>query len=345
METMPLNLFPGEWLLWEGRPVRSTILRPNDPQLIRASLVSAFFGAPLTAFCVFVVVHLGLGAGIFGLGGLYIGSAIVYALVGRFVVRAVISRHVRYVLTNQRLMIISGSGGRRIRSAYLGSLPRPYFTEAPDGSGSITFGPHPPALIRKGRRVSLKSYASEPSTTPALWYVPDVRRLVDLIAQAQHAEPPASHSRSSAYLFNPEMGGATAPTRSDSVKRGRVLQPVVLAVAALGIYVVYLSASGLHRTGFDVTNATVTSCDVVPHSKGTLYNCDVMWTDDGGQHHATLRNVSYTPTIPIAVHGNAVSRGDDVWLGEGGLAAGIGLLVVAVSVPVIRARRRRNSGA
>jgi hypothetical protein len=249
METMPLNLFPGEWLLWEGRPVRSTILRPNDPQLIRASVMSAFYGAPLMALCVFAVVHLGLGAGLFGLAGLYIGSVIVYALVGRFVIRAVTSRHLHYVLTNQRIMVVSGSAGRRTRSAYLSSLPPPSFTEAADGSGSIMFGPQLPALTGKRSRIILRSYASEPSTTPALWYVPDVRRVLELIVQAQHAEPPQSHDPPGAYPFHPQMSGMAAPMRSGSVTRGRLLQPVVLAVAALGIYLVYLSASGPSSDG------------------------------------------------------------------------------------------------
>jgi hypothetical protein len=49
--------------------------------------------------------------------------------------------------------------------------------------------------------------------------------------------------------------------------------------------------------------------------------------------------------LRVAVHGKAVSPGELVWIGEGVLAAGIGLLVVTAAVPVIRARRLRNSGA
>lgn len=51
-----------------------------------------------------------------------------YLVVGRFVVRAIVSRRTRYVVTDRRVLVIGGMSGTRTTSAYLRSLPPPIVT-------------------------------------------------------------------------------------------------------------------------------------------------------------------------------------------------------------------------
>jgi hypothetical protein len=182
-------------------------------------------------------------------------------------------------------------------SAYLSSLPHPFFTEAPDGSGSITFGPPPPIWIRGRRGISLRSFASETSTTPVLWYIADVHRVMDLIVQAQQSEPSSFHRPSTAYPVSTHLGGRTETTSSGPVRRGSPLRMLVFAAAAIGLFLVFDGASTLHSAGIDVTNATVMSCveAPMPYSSVVQYTCDVTWRDDRGQHAAKLNQYGHVP--------------------------------------------------
>lgn len=353
MDAIAVNLLPGEWLLWEGRPVRSTIFRPGDAQLVPVSLVVAFVGALPMVFCVEAVIHLGpIGAGPFTVAGLVLGPTIVYMLVGRFVVRAFTSRHTRYVVTNQRVLVMNGPASRLVTSAYLSSLPHPFVSETPDGSGSITFGPPQPVWIRGGRGISLRSFASEPSTLPVLWYVPDARRVLGLIVAAQYPEVPQIAGPPSTRTVAPPTYPATNMTWSGDVKRADVLQQVVVLLGVLGLGLAVLSATTLLREGRHVTNATVTSCTVTHFdlTNDTRVACDVTWSQDNGQHSATYADIDVAvpspgARIPLAVRGDIVWRPDVVWAEQEKLAIGLALLAVAVGVRVlgaIRARRRQR---
>ena len=110
-----------------------------------------------------------------------------YIVAGRFVVRAVSSRRTRYTITDRRVLVHSGWSGGRLSTLYLNSLPPPVITEEPDGSGSLAFGAFPGVAeaFTGGRRQGWRIWSSEPSLTPILWDVPDIRRVRDLVAHAQ----------------------------------------------------------------------------------------------------------------------------------------------------------------
>lgn len=96
------------------------------------------------------------------------------------------SRRTRYMITNSRVVVHGGWSGNRVTTAYLRSLPPPVITVEPDGSGSLAFGAFPSVTeFFTGGRQGWRAWAAEPSSTPVLRDVPDVRRIRDFVAQAQ----------------------------------------------------------------------------------------------------------------------------------------------------------------
>lgn len=180
---MDSYLLPGERILWEGRPLRHPLFRRTDLFLVPLSLLWCGFavfweasvlveGAALFFFALFGVPFV-----LFGL----------YIVAGRFVVRAVSSRRTRYTITNGRVVVHGGWSGDRLSTAYLRSLPPPVITERPDGSGSLAFGAFAGVadVFMGGRRQAWRAWANEPSLTPVLREVPDVRRIRDFVAHVQ----------------------------------------------------------------------------------------------------------------------------------------------------------------
>jgi hypothetical protein len=185
METGTVGLLPGERVMWEGRPVRHQLFRPADALLVPLSLM--WFG-----FALFwegsVLVSTIASDGVpifFALWGVPFVLVGLYLVAGRFVARAVTSRRIRYVLTDQRIVLLGGWSGTRLTSAYLRSLPPPVITEAMDGSGSLAFGAFPGIADGFGSRHGWRMWASEPGSTPVLRHIPQVRWVRDLVARLQ----------------------------------------------------------------------------------------------------------------------------------------------------------------
>jgi hypothetical protein len=183
MVSTPYNLLPGERLLWEGRPVRHQLLRPADLLLIPFTVIWCGF-----AISGEVLVLASFGPSLFALFGLPFVLIGLYLTVGRFVVRAVVSRRTRYVVTDRRLLVLGlGVSGNRVATRYLHSLPPPVIIEAADGSGSLAFGAFPSLAdtFNRYRYQIVGPWSRYPSVTFVLRHVPDVRRVGDLIADAQ----------------------------------------------------------------------------------------------------------------------------------------------------------------
>jgi hypothetical protein len=93
-------------------------------------------------------------------------------------------------VTDRRLLVLGqGPSGKRTVSYYLNALPPPVIMEALDRSGSLAFGAFPTlgdSFAHNGRN-GFRMWSSEPSATPVLRHIPEVRRVRDLIAQAQQA--------------------------------------------------------------------------------------------------------------------------------------------------------------
>jgi hypothetical protein len=112
-----------------------------------------------------------------------------YLVIGRFVVRAITTRRTRFVVTDRRVVVVGGLSGARTTSAYLNALPPPVCAEGPDGSGSLAFGEFPGIGDMFNSRKGWRGWASEPSATPVLWDIPEVRRVRDLVANSQANDP------------------------------------------------------------------------------------------------------------------------------------------------------------
>ncbi|GAA4608085.1 hypothetical protein BJY16_006661 [Actinoplanes octamycinicus] len=182
---METDLLPGERVLWQGRPQRHRLFRRTDLTLVPFSLLWC-------GFAIFWETSVILSGGptllkLWGIPFVLIG---LYLVAGRFVVRAVASRRTRYTITTNRVLVHGGWSGTRLTTAYLKSLPPPVVTERPDGSGDLAFGALPgptDVFTTTHRRNGWRAWSTEPSTTPVLWDIPDVRLVRDFAAHAQSA--------------------------------------------------------------------------------------------------------------------------------------------------------------
>jgi hypothetical protein len=184
MDTVDVDLLPAERILWEGRPLRQRLFRRPDALLVPFSILWC-------GFAVFwEVLALRTSATFFprlwGIPFVLIG---LYLVIGRFVVRAIATRRTRYVLTDRRVLVVGGLSGTRTTTAYLNTLPPPVSAERSDGSGSLAFGEFPGIGEMFNRGTGWRGWAGEPSATPVLWDIADVRRVRDLVANSQSNGP------------------------------------------------------------------------------------------------------------------------------------------------------------
>jgi hypothetical protein len=190
MQGVETSLLLGERIVWAGRPVRHRLFRRPDVVLVP-------FSALWCGFAVFWERSALSGGApfFFALWGVPFVLVGLYVVAGRFVVRAVSSRRTRYTITDRRVLVHGGWSGNRLRTQYLNSLPPPVITEEPDGSGSLAFGEFPGIgdAFTTWRRSGWRVWSSEPSPTPVLWDVPDIRRVRDQVAHAQREPGGPNH--------------------------------------------------------------------------------------------------------------------------------------------------------
>jgi hypothetical protein len=179
----PIDLLPGEQLLWQGESVRHRLFWPPDAFLIPFSLFWCGFAVFWEA-----QVLRGDTPLLFPIfGGCFVAMG-VYFVVGRFVARAISSRRTRYAVTDRRLVVTGGLTGRRTQSAYLKDLPPPILTERDDRSGTLAFGPmyaFGDLNRRRNGRVGSQIWSGAPSELPVLADIAEARYVRDLIANAQ----------------------------------------------------------------------------------------------------------------------------------------------------------------
>jgi len=128
-----------EKLLWSGRPRLGLILRGVDAFLIPFSLLWG-------GFAIFWETSvLAAGAPVFfALWGIPFVLLGLYLIFGRFLVDARQRARTYYGVTSERVIIISGVFGRRVKSLNLDTLTDLSLTERASGAGVITFGSVPP---------------------------------------------------------------------------------------------------------------------------------------------------------------------------------------------------------
>jgi Bacterial PH domain len=168
------ELTPGEQVLWSERPRQGLILRSGDS-----------FGIPFSVFWagfVFYWMHSAMSMGA-PLPFLLFGSAFVmvgiYVTVGRFLVDAVRRGKTSYALTNERVLIVTGIWGRRVKSIELKGIGDLSLSERKEGWGTISLGPQAPLTWM------LETNASWPGIEerlgPRFELVPNVRQVFELI--------------------------------------------------------------------------------------------------------------------------------------------------------------------
>ena len=133
------ELGDGERLLWSGKPRQGIVFRSFDVFMIPFSLM-------WTGFVVLAVVRAvtsdaplfpALCCVLFILAGFYL-------VFGRFIVDSKRRGNTSYGITDQRVIIISGTFSRRVESLNLRTLSNLSLSQRRDKNGTITFGPtHP----------------------------------------------------------------------------------------------------------------------------------------------------------------------------------------------------------
>jgi len=129
------ELGSGERLIWAGQPRQGTIFRPSEIFMTPFALLWGGFAF----FWEWQVIQKGAPAFfvLFGIPFVLIG---IYLIAGRFILEAKQRERTYYGVTNERVLIISGLLGRKIKSLSLHNLSDLSLTEGSNGEGSVLFG-------------------------------------------------------------------------------------------------------------------------------------------------------------------------------------------------------------
>jgi hypothetical protein len=172
------ELGPQEQLLWSGQPRQGLALRSSDALMIPFSLLWGGFAV----FWEVMVINSGgpLFMKLWGIPFVLVG---LYIIVGRFFVDAWQRGKTTYGVTSERVMIISNSFGRKVKSLNLRTLSDITLTQKSDGSGTITFG----AADKNPwwNAGGLGGGRGRPAP-PSFEMIQDAKKVYDIIREAQH---------------------------------------------------------------------------------------------------------------------------------------------------------------
>ena len=172
------GLNPEERIVWIGRPRQSIYLRSGDIilipfNLIRMGIMSIAFlaiisDAPPPLFWLFGILMI-LGWG--------------YMFIARFFVSMVQRRKTYYCITNERIIILSDSFNKNMKSLSLRNLPEMNLDERNDGKGTILIGTSTLAVqVYSGSGIpSMGRYKIPPSFE----MINDAKRVYQLITRLQ----------------------------------------------------------------------------------------------------------------------------------------------------------------
>jgi hypothetical protein len=185
-------LDPNEHLLWSGQPRHGLRFRAEDALLIPFSLLWG-------GFAVFWEVSVIVSGAPF----LFMLCGIPFVLVGCYIVfcRFLVDAHNRartfYGVTNERILIVSGTFTQQVKSLQIRTLTDVSLTQRGDGSGTIPFGPTYFANMFTG--------TSWPGAgrygPPCFDLIEEVREVYDIIRGAQRSASVPEKPRAPAGLL------------------------------------------------------------------------------------------------------------------------------------------------
>ena len=171
------ELQPGETLEWTGRPHPWRVFTPSDVYLIPFNLLWGGFAIFWEAGVLALDTPL-----IFKLWGVPFVLVGLYFIFGRFLYSAWERRHTWYGVTNQRIIILTTTFGRRVRSFYFNMLPEIETRISASGRGTLLFGP-PPSYRGFGWTFG----GGQRGRAPGFYDIPDARYVFDLISRHRRA--------------------------------------------------------------------------------------------------------------------------------------------------------------
>lgn len=172
-----------ERVLWAGQPRQGVFLRGTDAFLIPFSLLWGGFAF----FWEASVLEAPNAPGFFALFGIPFVGVGVYLIFGRFFADAKQRERTFYVVTNERILIISGLFSRKVKSLNLRTLADLSLSEGSDGEGSISFGGGSPFGSMFG---SMPGWpGTDAYVGPRFALIPGARSVFDIIRGAQRESP------------------------------------------------------------------------------------------------------------------------------------------------------------
>jgi hypothetical protein len=174
-----------ETLLWTGQPQQGIVFRASDAFLIPFSLLWGGFAIFWEVSVIYAMFLSGKKPPlpisiIFPLFGMAFVLAGLYFIFGRFIVDAKHRAGTYYGVTNQRIIIISGSIRRKVKSINLRTLNDLSLSEKANGKGTITFGQPNPMAWWFGNM----SWQGMPAT-PSFELIQDTKEVYEKIRIAQ----------------------------------------------------------------------------------------------------------------------------------------------------------------
>ena len=165
-----------ERIIWTGRPRQGIVMRPSDGIMIPFSLLWGGFAifwetGAIRSGAPFFFMLWGIPFVLVGL----------YMIFGRFFVDSKQRERTFYGLTDQRVIIVSGLTGRKVKSLNLRTLSDVSLNEKSDRTGTITFGPTNPMASWWGGT----AWPGAPQGAPSFEMIPDAKRIYEQLREAQ----------------------------------------------------------------------------------------------------------------------------------------------------------------
>jgi hypothetical protein len=365
------ELGSGEKLLWSGQPRQGLRLNISDAFVIPFSLVWCGFAIFWETNA--IKGHSPLLLKLWGVPFVVIG---LYMVFGRFFVDARARARTYYGVTNQRLIIITGSFKHHVRSQPWQSLFKATLVERGNGGGTISFGPELPFGLARSGNVS-GWQGSRQSPFPVLNLPDRARETYNVIKLAQETvqrEEPSAPGIQTSPHFATSAKMLPPPPRRVHGRLGKlwftrffIMPHMLVGIGAAG-YLLFLLVWNFFGTDFP---GTVVNSSVSHSSKNgdhytlkyrfeaggeTKFDSDTVgWSVYQIYQHQTLGQTNPPVTVHYLglgpLHHSALREGGSLWSQIGSLTLWAGfwngvlsIFVYQIWIKPLRARQLYKYG-